>query len=396
MKNLIKIVLLIIVFFGGESFANCVSGVNILNDSSFEDENSLNSWNKVSGSANILRANYSTEWAGDAPTNSGSYFLYASGGNEVTVEQTVDVSACIGADNMEYDFSAFLGGYGDGDTIAVKLEFKDENNNTVISYNSGDFTSSKEMTLFTNSDLLSSDIKSATISLTFTKVTGTDIDGYVDAISLIIKESPPPNSSCTLGTNIINGNSFENVDSLNNWSKISGSANLVRGDYSTGWAGDEPSGAGKYFLYASNGDMVTVTQSVNISECMGSDIGYDFSTFLGGYGDGDTIAVKIEFKDKNSNIIESYNSGDFSSSKKMTLFTHSDSLSNNIETMTISLSFKRVNGSDIDGYIDVISLIIRKNTNGADTIKPIITLNGNDRVDLEIIIQIKVQQQRII
>jgi lysophospholipase L1-like esterase len=366
MKILIKIIIFMIIVLGEESFANCTLGANIINSSSFEDVNSLNNWSRVLGSANIVRADYSTGWAGDAPNGAGNTFLYATAGNDVTVEQIVNISSCMSGDNKKYyDFSAFLGGYGDGDTIAVKLEFKDKNNIVLDTYNTEDFTSSKRMTSFTNSALLSNNVNSVTVSLTFKRASGTDIDGYIDNLSIIIKEVNT--YSCTLGTNIINDGSFEDANNLNDWNKASGLANIVRANYSTGWAGNAPSGAGSYFLYATAGNDVTVEQTVDISGCMSGDNNkyYDFSAFLGGYGDGDTIAVKLEFKDENNNIVTSYNSGEYTSSKEMTSFTNSDSISNSIKSLTVSLTFRRVSGTDIDGYVDDLSIIIH------DTIEPL-------------------------
>jgi methionine-rich copper-binding protein CopC len=191
-------------------------GSNIINNGTFESENDLNEWTKINGSGpgHIVRENYSTGWAGDAPNDAGSYFLYATGGN-VEARQTIDISSYVSGGNVSYDFSAYLGGYGDKDTIRVKLDFKNSSDTVVASYDSGDFTSNKEMTLFSNSASLPNDTTKVTISLIFKRNAGGDTDGYVDNFVLKIKKQSNETNARFYGSPITEGDYTLGVTATN-------------------------------------------------------------------------------------------------------------------------------------------------------------------------------------
>jgi lysophospholipase L1-like esterase len=328
--------------------------------------------------------------------------------------------------------------------VKVRLEFKDADGNVLASYDTGDFTADKTMEALSHSDVLPADTTQATVSLTFKRNHGTDIDGYVDNISVVIEDSgsgedtvPPviilnggdvtlqvgdtyidagatandnidgditekievsstvdtgragvytvtynvsdeagnaanevrrsvtveeeSSGGCTIGNNIITGGTFENAVDLDAWVKRSGEGELFRENYASEWAGSAPDDAGSYFLYASEGEDVTVEQTVDISDCMSAEsVSYDFSTYLGGYGDGDTVKVRLEFKDADGNVLASYDTGDFTADKTMEALSHSDVLPADTTQATVSLTFKRNHGTDIDGYVDNISVVLEE------------------------------------
>jgi len=195
-----------------------------------------------------------------------------------------------------------------------------------------------------------------------------------------------PTSTCTLNTNIIKGNTFENTNDLSHWNTTSGTANLVRANYSTGWAGTTPANAGANFLYATGGNTVVVEQTIDISDCVNSNTSYDFSTLLGGYGDSDSVRVRLDFKDVSDTTLESYDTQEFTSSKVMTAFDNTAPLPNTITKVTVTLTFtKHGGGADIDGYVDNLSLRIQNNGgNTPDTTKPILTLNGESNITITV------------
>lgn len=173
---------------------SCTIGTNIINNSSFEDAN-LSDWIQTKGTAGITRADYNTTWAGTPKNNAGRYFAYvkAQANDETTteVQQTINISGCMNA-NTGYDFSALLGGWADDDTIAVTLDFQNENNQTLNTYTTGDITDDKNMSEYTNSDSIDSNVTKVTVKLTFKRIDPNDIDGYIDNLSIVITD--PTNS----------------------------------------------------------------------------------------------------------------------------------------------------------------------------------------------------------
>ena len=188
--------------------ATCTQNTNIIKDGTFENKSTYVAWIKTSGDARIVRKSYNGATGTSLNGNGGKYVLRAKGGETVTAEQTIDIAPCVG-ENVSYDFRAELGGYGDGDTIEVKVLFKNSNNQIVSTYTTEAFTSRRVMTEFTNKANVPSDASQVTVQLTFNRVKGKNIDGYVDNLSLVIKEGTivedtTPPTLTLLGTNPVN------------------------------------------------------------------------------------------------------------------------------------------------------------------------------------------------
>jgi len=205
MKNLKKLFfsLFTIVFFLITFLHANTYNVNLIQGGTAENANDINEWNLASTSSGIMKiANYSTGWAGTAPSNAGSNFFYATGGDTTTLRQNIDVgtlSSDIDTGNINYDFRAYLGGFGDQDTIRVHVAFKDSSNTTLTTYDTGNFTSDSVMTAFNNSAFIPIGTREITVSLIIIRNSGTDADGYADNISLILS---PPNTPPTANAGV--------------------------------------------------------------------------------------------------------------------------------------------------------------------------------------------------
>ncbi len=170
--------------------------------------------------------------------------------------------------------------------------------------------------------------------------------------------------TCSLGQNLVKGGSFENDFDLNEWSIISGDATPRLQKYSSGWAGTPPNGAGEAFLYA-RGESVTLKQSIDLSNCnFTEDYNYDFSVYLGGYGDGDTARVQVILKDENGNVIDEYDTDYQSSYHQMNKFSHAFAYSNNIKEADIIIKIDNNYfnwwDNDADGYVDLVNFKVVK------------------------------------
>jgi len=69
MKRFFLKYFLVSVLFSITLFAGtCNLNTNLIKGGSLENSNDLNQWTKVSGAGHIVKANYATGWAGNAPS----------------------------------------------------------------------------------------------------------------------------------------------------------------------------------------------------------------------------------------------------------------------------------------------------------------------------------------
>jgi len=217
-----KIVFIIITFILTLQAQECALNTNLIKGGAFENDTDLDNWQRVLGTGYIKRGEYSFGWAGDAPSDGGSYFLYATRGQELIVEQRIDIQDCINNGGNFYEVKGYHGGYGDGDTVNFKIEFLDKNSNVVSSYSTGDFTSNKSMEKFSNSNSIDTSVVKAIITITFKRKRGKDIDGYLDNLSLKIKSDNSDNNN----HETIYKEGFQGFDIINSLN-----SRLVRGNF---------------------------------------------------------------------------------------------------------------------------------------------------------------------
>ena len=133
------------------------------------------------------------------PTDRGANFF--AGGNAPVSTATQTISLAAGAADIDkggvkYAFSAWLGGYGtQDDNCKIMLIFKGAGGASLAQTQLGPVLAAgrKSVTGFflkTTSDVVPKGARSATITLTMTRASGTYNDGEADDVSLILTKAP--------------------------------------------------------------------------------------------------------------------------------------------------------------------------------------------------------------
>jgi len=262
---------------------------NLIQAGTAENSSDPGEWSIITG-RDFTRASYFTGWAGNAPSDAGSYFFYGASGDVVVnqVFDVTDIATDIDNNEVTYDLSGYHGGYGDGDTIEISIEFKDLNGNTLSTGTTGPYTSNNTMDTFNISGSIPIGTRKIEVKLDlFTGCTNctSDADGYADNLSLVLHRIPP--NICN-GTHGLEGNYYNNrnwtapvalnrIDSNIDFSWGSGSpdAAVNNNNFSGEWTGTIyiPEDADYTFSLAHDDVMTVIIDGNTI---------YDSSTWTGG------------------------------------------------------------------------------------------------------------------
>lgn len=126
------------------------------------------------------------------PGTQGTRFFYGGTNTTASVTQVIDLSACpLSVDNahLRYTFSGWLGGWQDqGDNAVVTARFRTATNTVIATAQIGPVTPADRgnvtsLLFRTVSGIVPNLTRNVLITLTSTKTSGSDNDGYADLLN---------------------------------------------------------------------------------------------------------------------------------------------------------------------------------------------------------------------
>jgi len=358
------------------------------------------------------------------PANRGKNFF--AGGNAAvsTATQTISLSAYsadIDAGIDQFALSAYIGGYEDqGDNAVVSVAFKSSAGAALGSTSLGPVTPAerKNVTELLNVSKVAAvpkGARSAVVTVTDTRESGSYNDAYVDDISLVLKTpaataspkptatpspkptatpspkptatpspkptatpSPKPTAPPPSGNLVKNGDAESNVGADNSTMIVKPSFWTTTGQFTAVQYGTVgfpstttpgPANRGKNFFAGGDAAVSTATQTISLAGfTAGIDANlddYSFSAYIGGYeSQGDNATVTVTFKSATAVTLGSVVLGPVTPAQRdsETALLHRDEtgvIPKGSRTAIVTIVATRESGSYNDGYVDDVYLEVK-------------------------------------
>lgn len=185
-KRLVILIILIIVVVLLLAYFSTANAQNLLQNSGCEDElvgGEIPDWNEIIGT------NWTHRSTNPMPYE-GNYYFFAGAGSNAELKQDVDVSfysSTIDANIQSFAFEGYVRSYDQNPTDASRLiiEYLDSLKiNVLDSFDSGEYTNISEWELISDTRIAPINTRFISVRLISKRYSGTNNDGYFDALSL--------------------------------------------------------------------------------------------------------------------------------------------------------------------------------------------------------------------
>jgi len=353
----IVILMVIICFFNAFVYAQ-----NLIQNPGCEEElvnGEIPNWNEVVGSNWTQRSSNPNAYEGD-------YYFFAGEGSNAELMQEVNVSQFtnyIDNNKQYFSFEGYVRSYDDSDPddTQIIIEYLDSLKITVLDlFDSGEFTSIDQWAQIYNIRLAPAGTRFIRVRLISTRNSGTNNDGYFDALSLLAVSSQNilPNLLLNPGCEeeLVNGE-------IPNWNEVVGSNWTQR-------SSDPNAYEGNYYFFAGEGSNAELMQEVNVSPFVYYiDANLQkiyFNCYVRSWDQSppDGARVIIEYLDSlKTTVLDLFDSGEYNSKYKWVEISNTQLAPIGTRFIRVRLISKRHCGSNNDGYFDDLYLTAGIETN---------------------------------
>lgn len=317
---------------------------------------------------------------GPGSANGGDFFgmggRFAAGAGSIsTLRQDVDLAACgfqavdLDSQTLVLSAGAYLSSWpSDGDTVAVRVEYLNTTGQSLgVAYDTGPQNVDTWTRYASPLVPVVPGTRFIRFDATFTKAAGTNNDGRIDDAWVVLFPASPPASPMS-DRNLVCNPGFE--QSTRGWT-------CPLGNPRTRLAGldDVPVHGGQYALFGGQtGINGAARQSIAFQEFDPARYGFSdellndpqqiwfvkLSAWIYGLGEVGQAKLRLEMYDRYGTLLDAYDSGRVRANKSPRLFNFQIVLPPKTKQMVLIYDTLDTAGTNIDGYLDDVSLILSR------------------------------------
>jgi hypothetical protein len=332
-----------------------------------------------------------------SPTRGLNFFAGGLADPTSTLSQTISLAAyatAIDTGTLGFALQGYLGGYdGQDDNTVVSVSFRNASGTAVASASLGPVLSADRggvtgMILKSTTGNVPAGARSAVVTLTMTRTEGTANDGWADDLSLVLLGVSNASgidggidsgaSQPITGTNlIVNGDGESGVGSgdgsavaVPGWT-VTGSATAIQYGASGGYpvsTDPGPTSRGLNFFGGGYDNPSVLTQTVSLAAYStaidSGKVAFALGAYLGGFaGQDDNATLTVSFLSSGRTSLGTASVGpvlaaDRGGATGMLLQNTTGKVPAGAQSVVVTLTFSRTEGSANDGYADSLSLVL--------------------------------------